>query len=148
RDLHAGQWTADRAEHVGFRWSGTGAAAGFRKPIRLEHVETKPSEVAADLGIEGLSAGDEVTHLRSEQLVNAREEEFAQKPAQPDWASGGGDGHHAAKCHASEEAALLYLLHHALMNEVEELRHAAEECDVAFAQRAQQLGGVHLFEIN
>src|SRR5690349_1416701 len=76
-DLYALQRLAHRAHHSCSRRRNGGAAAGLRKAIGLQHFESELFHVAPDFGIKRGTAGDEETHLWSQQLVYWTEKEFA-----------------------------------------------------------------------
>src|SRR4051812_32325212 len=148
RDLHveARNRAADRADKASPRRAYGAGAAAFGKSVGLDDVESEGLKVAADLRVETRAAGDEITDLRAQRLMRLGEEELAQVDARI--ARRARELHQHAERDAFHPAALLHLLEYLFVNEIEELRHAAEEGRVALAQGEQQLAGVELLKVD
>ena len=68
-------------------------------------------------------------HFAEEQLAEIDSE----------FACCGREAHESPESCTGRPAALFHLLHHPFVNQVEELRHTAEQRDASFTQCAQQL---------
>ena len=147
-DFHLipGQRLADGAHDGIVGWRNAGGAAGFRHAVTLQHGEAEGLELASDGRVEAGASGDEIAHALAQHVVHAAEEDLAEVYAEP--ARKRGDGHHGAKQGTYDRALLLHFFLDAIENEIEELRHAGEDGDVAFLQGAKQFAGVHRLEVD
>ena len=145
-DFHIVAWQrlADGAHHDVIGRSDAGSAGGFGHAVGLEHGEAHGLELMADGGIESRASGDEVTHVHAEQMVDFAEEYIAEIDVE--LSGEGGDGQHSAEDGADGGTFLLHLALNAVVDQVEELRYAAEDGYVALLERPQQFGGVERFD--
>src|SRR6266568_1491143 len=135
--LQPRQRTPNRANHI-VVWRRTEAAAGcLRHAERLQHLKAECVDVAANLRVETRAACNEISNIRSELRVNLLEQYLAEIEArllrQRAHAS------HDTKDLLGKPALLRNLSEDALMDEVEELRNAAEDCNAPLPQRERQL---------
>ena len=143
--LQPRQRRADGADDVGLRRRAEAAAGGFRQAVGLQHLEAEGLNVAANLGVEARTAGDEVADVRSELSVDFLEEHLAEIEAQllrcrAEAAAS------ARKTRSASAALFANLAEDALVNEIEELRNAAEDSNAALAQREGQFLRVQRIE--
>ena len=120
--------------------------AGLGQAVGLEDREAERIQIAADRRIELRSAGDEQPHVAAHDVVDLAEEHAAEidaEPAQPEV-----QREQRLEQEPRDEARLRDLLHHALMNQVEELRHAREDRDLPLGERLHQIGRVERLEID
>jgi hypothetical protein len=117
----------------------------LRQAIRLPDVEAQADQIAPGRRIEPRPAGDQQTHARPQHPVDPAEEQSAQVDpqcvTQPPV-----QGEQRAEEQACRQAGSSDLAHDALVDQVEELRHAAKCADASLAQGSKQLGGVDGFQ--
>ena len=142
--LEARQGRADGADDVGFRRGAEAAAGGFGESVGLQHGEAEGLNVAADLGIEARASGDEVADVGAELGVDFLEDDLAEIEAQ--LLRCRAEGEQDAEDLLGEASFFGNLSKDALVDEIEELRDAAEDGDAALAQGESQLLGVERIE--
>jgi hypothetical protein len=112
--------------------------------VCLQDVEAQAVEVSPDFGVEPRSSGHHHPHPASDDGVDAAEEEAAEIDSDP--AKPAIDVHQQPKQPPRHHAAFCHLRGDALVNQIEELRHARENRHAALFQRPQELCGVDRFE--
>src|SRR5215469_4810871 len=129
--FHTTERFSDRADDVVGRWGRECAAGGFGQAIGLQNVNAQSIEIAADLRVPARAAGDQVSHLVAEQAVNRAEKSLACIP--PKRAGRTIEPHQGSHRNPGQLSALSHFFLDPFVNEIEELWHAGEGCDVALA---------------
>ena len=144
-DLDARQRRPDRRRQPAAGRRERGGAGALGEAVRLHDVEPETVQVAADRRVEARAARDEQAHARAHHGVDPREEQAPEVDPQPR-AQPAVQRDERAERQTLQAPGGRHFLHHALVDQVVELRHAHERRDLALGERAQQVGRVHLLE--
>ena len=121
-------------------------AGGLGEAVGLEDGEAQAVEVAADRRVELRPAGDQQPHAPAQHLVHLAE--HGRADVDPHGAQRQVGREQRAEQRAGQPPALVHLAGHALVDQIEELRHAGEDGDPALGQRLEQVGRVQRLEID
>ena len=145
-DVHSWKRTTDGIDvRVAGRADCRGGA-GFGEPVHLQDDEAKRVEVPADHRIELRAAGDEKPHVAAHHVVDLAEEDAPEVDA--DAAQPEIEREQRPEQDARHQVGLRNLLHHALVNQVEELRHAREDRDLPLRKRLDEIRRVQRLEVD
>ena len=139
--LDPGQRRPDRIRVLAAGANDRSGAGSFGQAIGLYQIEAQPMKRLADGRVKAGTAGDQKSHLAAEDVMHAAKQPRTEVDAHG-VAKEAIHPKQRAKGQAFGQARRGDLLGDALVEEVEELRHAAEQRDVALGERSQQLGRV------